>query len=312
LHHFINTCNKISTCFSWSNAWAYTWSWSHVTLLILNCLEYYLVAVVSPVAVVESPLSCSVISLPYCCICTVHTRTVLRTDLRRSRSRSYFMTGGQSVSMSWYRAPLCDLWPDITSYRNVAQNRSQSYFTTDGQSVSQYVVVSDTPFGRIIRFYFFYLFSRKIVFLFVLVRPLWREDRSVICSPICQWSVEVEVTTSWYRAPLSDLRRLTWLFACKSRLYLACCVTCKRLLVFGAFTQLVTCKSRVYRGRLLAAVETVLLRVGLAMTYGYLSNAAPSSWLEEPFCYCSNCPLKDWKEKLKLPENIQKIGEFSC
>jgi hypothetical protein len=30
------------------------------------------------------------------------------------------MTDGQSVSMSWYRAPLWDLRPDITSCRNVA------------------------------------------------------------------------------------------------------------------------------------------------------------------------------------------------
>jgi hypothetical protein len=34
--------------------------------------------------------------------------------------RSYFTTDGQSVSMSWYRAPLWDLRPDITSCRNVA------------------------------------------------------------------------------------------------------------------------------------------------------------------------------------------------
>jgi hypothetical protein len=33
--------------------------------------------------------------------------------------RSYFTTDGQSVSMSWYRAPLWDLRPDITSCRNV-------------------------------------------------------------------------------------------------------------------------------------------------------------------------------------------------
>jgi ribosomal protein L24E len=38
----------------------------------------------------------------------------------RSRSRSYFTTDSQSDSMSWYRAPLWDLWPDIISCRNVA------------------------------------------------------------------------------------------------------------------------------------------------------------------------------------------------
>jgi hypothetical protein len=37
-----------------------------------------------------------------------------------SRSRSYFTTDSQSVSMCWYRAPLWDLRPDIISCRNVA------------------------------------------------------------------------------------------------------------------------------------------------------------------------------------------------
>jgi hypothetical protein len=36
-----------------------------------------------------------------------------------SPSRSHFTTDSQSVSMSWYRAPLLDLRPDITSFRNV-------------------------------------------------------------------------------------------------------------------------------------------------------------------------------------------------
>jgi hypothetical protein len=72
LHHFINTCDRISTCLSWSDTWAYTWSWSHVTLRILNCLEYYLVAVV------VSPLSCSVVSLLSCFIRTVLTLLLSR------------------------------------------------------------------------------------------------------------------------------------------------------------------------------------------------------------------------------------------
>jgi hypothetical protein len=38
----------------------------------------------------------------------------------RSRSRSCFTTDGQSVSMPWYRAPLWDLRPDITSCLKVA------------------------------------------------------------------------------------------------------------------------------------------------------------------------------------------------
>jgi hypothetical protein len=37
-----------------------------------------------------------------------------------SRSRSYFTTDSQLVSMSWSRAPLWDLRPDIISCRNVA------------------------------------------------------------------------------------------------------------------------------------------------------------------------------------------------
>jgi hypothetical protein len=41
----------------------------------------------------------------------------LRLPQPRSRSRSYFTTDGQSVSMSWYRAPSWDLRPDITSCR---------------------------------------------------------------------------------------------------------------------------------------------------------------------------------------------------
>jgi D-serine deaminase-like pyridoxal phosphate-dependent protein len=36
------------------------------------------------------------------------------------QGRSYFTTDSQSVSMSWYRAPLCDLRKDITFCRKVA------------------------------------------------------------------------------------------------------------------------------------------------------------------------------------------------
>jgi hypothetical protein len=36
-----------------------------------------------------------------------------------SRSRSYFTTDSQSLSMSWHRVPLWDLRPDIISCRNV-------------------------------------------------------------------------------------------------------------------------------------------------------------------------------------------------
>jgi hypothetical protein len=100
---------------------------------------------------------------------------------------------GQLVSMSWYRAPLRDLWPDITSCRNVAVWNVRS----------------------------------------CLERPLWWEDGSAICNVITQWSESPRtgnhtllshlrlpqrgawgqvtadgqlVSMSWYRAPLRDLR----------------------------------------------------------------------------------------------------------
>jgi hypothetical protein len=44
-----------------------------------------------------------------------------------SRSRSYFrLTVSQSVSMSWYRVPLCGLRPDITSCQNVTVRNLRS------------------------------------------------------------------------------------------------------------------------------------------------------------------------------------------
>jgi hypothetical protein len=42
------------------------------------------------------------------------------------RSRSYFTTESHSVSQSWYRAPLWDLRPDVTSCRNVAARNLRS------------------------------------------------------------------------------------------------------------------------------------------------------------------------------------------
>jgi hypothetical protein len=44
------------------------------------------------------------------------------------------------------------------------------------------------PFGAHDQILLFLLFCRKIALLFVLGRPVWREDRSVICSATCQWS----------------------------------------------------------------------------------------------------------------------------
>jgi hypothetical protein len=45
-----------------------------------------------------------------------------------ARSRSYFTTASQSVSMSWYLAPLWDMRPDITSCRSVAVWNLRSHF----------------------------------------------------------------------------------------------------------------------------------------------------------------------------------------
>jgi hypothetical protein len=43
-------------------------------------------------------------------------------------------------------------------------------------------------YGAHNQIFLFPFFCRTIVLLFVLGRPLWREDGSVICSVICQWS----------------------------------------------------------------------------------------------------------------------------
>jgi hypothetical protein len=57
---------------------------------------------------------------------TKHTEFYLGVPI--SRSRSYFTTDGQSISMSWYRAPLRDLRPDITSCRKAALWKLRSSF----------------------------------------------------------------------------------------------------------------------------------------------------------------------------------------
>jgi hypothetical protein len=43
------------------------------------------------------------------------------------------------------------------------------------------------PFGANDQIFLFPIFFRTIALLFVLGRPIWREDGSVICSAICQW-----------------------------------------------------------------------------------------------------------------------------
>jgi hypothetical protein len=44
------------------------------------------------------------------------------------------------------------------------------------------------PFGAYDQILLFPFFCRKIVLLFVLGRPLWQEDGSIIYSAICKWS----------------------------------------------------------------------------------------------------------------------------
>jgi hypothetical protein len=44
------------------------------------------------------------------------------------------------------------------------------------------------PFGAHDQIFPFPFFYRSLALLFVLVRPLWREDGTIICSAICQWS----------------------------------------------------------------------------------------------------------------------------
>jgi hypothetical protein len=63
------------------------------------------------------------------------------------------------------------------------------YFTTDGQSVSQSVSLGiEHPCGTCDQRLLFSFFCRTIPLLFVLGHLLWREDGSVMCSTICQWS----------------------------------------------------------------------------------------------------------------------------
>jgi hypothetical protein len=85
LHHFIYTCDTVRLCFFRSGTWA---------LAILLAVGFALVQVV--------------------------VLTEVSTTYVSWWSWSYFTTDSQSVSQSWYRVPLRDLWPDIISCRNVA------------------------------------------------------------------------------------------------------------------------------------------------------------------------------------------------
>jgi hypothetical protein len=58
--------------------------------------------------------------------------------------------------------------------RIYTKSKSKSKLLYDWRAVSQYVLVSGTPLGPMIRFYFFLLFCRKIYLFFLLGRSLWR------------------------------------------------------------------------------------------------------------------------------------------
>jgi hypothetical protein len=95
------------------------------------------------------------------------------------------------AAISWHEATLVlcfeyrvPLWLRLKALKPEAEVILR---LTVGQSVDQYVLVSGTPLGPMTRFTFSFLY-RKIALLFVLGCPLWREDGSVICSAIYQWS----------------------------------------------------------------------------------------------------------------------------
>jgi hypothetical protein len=131
--------------------------------------------------------------------------SALSDDRTEGRSGSYFMTHGQSVSMSWYRAPLWDLRPDITSCRNVVVWNLQSCFygapslTTGRKEVEEvtlWLTVSPSvclgiehPCGTCDQILVPVITSlSEICGLVSVGRPIWREDWSAVCSAITQRS----------------------------------------------------------------------------------------------------------------------------
>jgi hypothetical protein len=143
------------------------------------------------------------------------------SDERTGLSMSKLLYDWLSVSMSWYRAPLWDLRPDITSCRNVAvwnlrslgrpsdeRSRLQfavsgSYFTTD--TVSQSVRPGiEYPCGTRDQILLSVeMLLSEICGLVSMGRPLWREDGSAICSLIT-WLFESRRTRN--HTLLSHLR----------------------------------------------------------------------------------------------------------
>jgi hypothetical protein len=56
------------------------------------------------------------------------------------------------------------------------------------RSVDQFVLLSGSPLGPMARFYLYPFFSDNYFLVLPVGRPLWREDESVTCSAIGDWS----------------------------------------------------------------------------------------------------------------------------
>jgi hypothetical protein len=118
----------------------------------------------------------NVITVQYCCSTVRHTNAATA----QSWSRSYFTTEGQSVSMSWYRVPLWDLRLPVGMFE--VEIKVEVY----RQSVSLGI---EHPCGTCDQILFPVGMLLSEIWVNVSVRrPLWREDRSAICSVITQWS----------------------------------------------------------------------------------------------------------------------------
>jgi hypothetical protein len=82
---------------------------------------------------------------------------------------------------------LLNSWINLQEAWRVSKSKLKLLY--DWQSVSQSVSLGvGHPVEAHDQILIFPFVCRKIDLLFVLGRPLWREDGPVICSAICQWS----------------------------------------------------------------------------------------------------------------------------
>jgi hypothetical protein len=96
------------------------------------------------------------------------------------------------------------IWHKTLLSRWSSHSKSKLKLLYDWRSVSMSVCFGvGHPFGVHDQTLLFPFFCRTIALLFVLGRPVWREDGSVICSAICQWS---ELRRTHNRTLLSHLR----------------------------------------------------------------------------------------------------------